>query len=330
MHSVAPLYSSSLSSPSLAELLEESLGRVDAFIFGEIAQAFPLIHDVSHHLIGSGGKRLRPLLTMAAARLCGHGGEAMIPLAACVEFLHTATLLHDDVVDNSSLRRGLATANILWDNKSSILVGDYLFSKSFEIMVAHGDLEILKILSHATTRMAEGEVMQMTRGHQLDLSFDDYMNIIYGKTACLFEASMAVGARLAQSPHQDALALYGRSLGFAFQMIDDVLDYRGDASLGKACGDDFREGKLTLPFLRAYAMDADKVFWERVNDPVQQKASDFAEASSRMKALGVFDAIEKEAAGHISKAVQALDIFSDSLLKTALTDTAHQTIGRIN
>lgn len=312
----------------LTSLLEKPLSAVNDFLFGEIGKTFPLIHDISHHIIASGGKRLRPLLTLASAEMCGYQGDRIIPLAACVELLHTATLLHDDVVDESSMRRGLKTANTLWDNKSSVLVGDFLFSKAFEIMVADGDLGVLKILSSATTQMAEGEVMQMTQAHDIALCYDDYLKIIYGKTACLFEAAMGVGACVAGSKYMADAMDYGRHLGNAFQMMDDVLDYDAGQDLGKVRGEDFREGKMTLPFIFAYEMDADKDFWERVSHPADQKPDDLTSAQERMRRLGVFDRVRNEALKCVKKAESALSVFPASDVKESLIVAAYESVNR--
>jgi geranylgeranyl pyrophosphate synthase len=216
----------------------------------------PRIPEVTAHLVDAGGKRIRPMLTLAAARLCGYAGTDHRKLAATVEFIHTATLLHDDVVDESQRRRGRPTANLLWDNKSSVLVGDYLFARAFQLMVETQNLRVLDILSNAAATIAEGEVLQLTAAMNLATTEDIYLQVIRGKTAALFEAACEVGGVIADQPEPvvTALARYGDGLGIAFQMADDLLDWGGTSgAIGKNTGDDFRERKLTLPVIRAVA-----------------------------------------------------------------------------
>ncbi|HKK36595.1 MAG TPA: polyprenyl synthetase family protein, partial [Paracoccaceae bacterium] len=237
-------------------LCADDLERVNALIADRMASEHaPRIPEVTRHLVEAGGKRLRPLLTLAAARLCGCKGDAHVKLAATVEFIHTATLLHDDVVDESAQRRGRPTANLLWDNKSSVLTGDYLFARAFQLMVETDNLRVLGILSDAAATIAEGEVMQLATAGNLATGEAAYLRMIHGKTAALFAAATEVGAVIAGEPEPriDALRDYGRTLGMAFQIVDDLLDYGGAAaSMGKDVGDDFREGKVTLPVLLAW------------------------------------------------------------------------------
>lgn len=247
------------------------------------AKDAPRIGAVSAHLIGAGGKRLRSLLCLAGAKICGYRGESHIDLAAVVEFIHTATLLHDDVVDESKQRRGRQSANLLWDNKSSILVGDFLFARAFELMVQIGDLQVLGMLSSTAATIAEGEVLQLSAVQNISTDEATYLRIIRGKTAALFAASCAVGAILAGhgEEQKNALYIYGEALGMSFQIVDDVLDYDGKAtSLGKNIGDDFREGKMTLPVIIALQRGdaAEQDFWQRAMESTKQEAGDFERA----------------------------------------------------
>jgi octaprenyl-diphosphate synthase len=279
----------------LSALVAKDMEAVNAVIATRMAsQNAPRIPEVTRHLIDAGGKRLRPILTLAAAQLCGYPGQDHVKLAATVEFIHTATLLHDDVVDESGQRRGRPTANLLWDNKSSVLVGDYLFARSFQLMVECGSLRVLDILADASATIAEGEVLQLSTSGSIRVAEDIYLRMIHGKTAALFAAAdhaaaTEVGGVIAKAPEDriQALRVYGRDLGMAFQIVDDVLDYGGVAAeLGKNVGDDFREGKMTLPVLIAVADaqaagDADALaFWARVIErPAKQQDGDLAEAT---------------------------------------------------
>ncbi|HKA99629.1 MAG TPA: polyprenyl synthetase family protein, partial [Methyloceanibacter sp.] len=234
----------------LVALVEEDMAHVNRIILDRARSNVELIPELARHLIDSGGKRLRPMLTLAAAKLCGYGGDGHVHLAAAVEFMHTATLLHDDVVDESNLRRGKASARLVWGNEASVLVGDYLLGQAFKMMVGVGSLGALRILSDAAALIAEGEVMQLVTAKNTETTEDDYLAVIDAKTAALFAAAAEVGAAIAERPKSEAAALrsYGRNLGLAFQLVDDALDYAGEASkLGKSVGDDFREGKITLP-----------------------------------------------------------------------------------
>jgi octaprenyl-diphosphate synthase len=253
----------------LAALLAEDLQAVDALIHQHMSSPVGVIPNLAAHLIDAGGKRIRPLITLASARLCGGGGDAPRKLAAAVEFIHSATLLHDDVVDVSSMRRGRQSANMVWGNSASVLVGDFLFARSFNLMVETGDLQVLDILARAASVIAEGEVMQLAAANDAETSRERYMAIISAKTAALFAAAAKAGAVAAGRAGAEAAALetYGRELGLAFQLVDDALDYGGlSTAMGKNTGDDFREGKVTLPVVlaRDAGDEGERAFWRRV------------------------------------------------------------------
>src|ERR1700733_5477873 len=253
----------------LHSLVEADMTATDVLIHERMGSSVALIPDLTRHLIDSGGKRLRPLLTLAAAAACGHANGLHIKLAAAVEFIHTATLLHDDVVDASTLRRGKLAANMVWGNKPSVLVGDFLLSRAFQLMVETGDLRILHILASASAVIAEGEVLQLRSANNLSTTEADYLLIVGAKTAALFAASAESGATIADADltHIGAFKSFGQNLGVAFQLIDDALDYSGrQALMGKSVGDDFREAKMTLPIILAHARadEEAKTFWKRV------------------------------------------------------------------
>lgn len=259
---------------------EDDLTAVNETIILAMRSQSPMIGEIAGHLIHAGGKRLRPLLTLASARLFDYRGDDHIRLAAAVELIHGATLLHDDVVDASSLRRGASTANILWGNKESVLVGDYLFSQAFELMVSAGDLKVLQILSRAAGIIAEGEVLQLATQKNLEATFEMYLAVVESKTAALFAAAAQAGAVIAGADAQgeESIRSFGRNLGIAYQLVDDALDYSGrEQTLGKSVGDDFREGKMTLPVV--YALDragpADRDFWRRTIAEGRQRPDDF-------------------------------------------------------
>ncbi|MBI1779157.1 MAG: polyprenyl synthetase family protein [Proteobacteria bacterium] len=317
----------------LASLVEADMGRVNELIVKRMHSQVGLIPELAGHIIAAGGKRLRPMLTLAASRLCGYEGFKHIGLAAAVEFIHTATLLHDDVVDESDLRRGLASANSLWGNKASVLVGDFLFSRAFELMVEAGSLEVLGILAHAAAVIAEGEVQQLTTSNDTATTEAAYLDVIRGKTAQLFAAAARVGAIVADRPvgEADALERYGMNVGIAFQLVDDVLDYSArQAELGKTVGDDFREGKLTLPVILAFERgdEAERAFWRRTLEELEQRESDLAEAvqlMERHQALG--DAMNR-ARHYAELARAALAPFADQPIKRALLDAVDFTVER--
>src|SRR5881398_2312746 len=250
----------------MIQLVASDMNMVNAVILDRMQSDIPLIPELAGHLIAGGGKRMRPMLTLASARLLDYSGSRHHKLAAAVEFIHTATLLHDDVVDGSGLRRGKRTANLIWGNPASVLVGDFLFSRAFELMVEDGSLKVLRILSHASAVIAEGEVEQLTAQRQIDTDEDHYLEIISAKTAALFAAACRVSPVVAEAGEDAEFALecYGKNLGIAFQLSDDVIDYASDAAtMGKGVGDDFRDGKMTLPVILAYARggEQDRAFW---------------------------------------------------------------------
>ena len=310
---------------ALNGLVSEDLKAVNALILERMQSPVTLIPQVAGHIIAAGGKRLRPMLTLAAARLCGYTGERHIALAACVEFIHTATLLHDDVVDESDLRRGLDTANAVWGNKPSVLVGDFLFSRAFQLMVEDGSLEVLKILSNASAVIAEGEVRQLITSNNTATSEEDYLEVIRSKTAALFAAACRIGAVIADRPLSEAEALgrYGRSLGIAFQLVDDVLDYQArQAELGKTVGDDFREGKITLPVVLAYqrANDEEKAFWRRCLEDLEQSDDDLGQAIALMERDGTLDDSLDQARRYADEAKRALRVFPNTAERQALAE----------
>nr|WP_285670837.1 polyprenyl synthetase family protein [Limibaculum sp. NKW23] len=312
----------------LQGLVAAEMAEVNALIRARMASEHaPRIPAISAHLIEAGGKRLRPILTLAAAKLCGYGGTDHVRLAAVVEFIHTATLLHDDVVDGSEQRRGRKAANILWDNPSSVLVGDYLFARAFQLMVECGSLRVLDILSNASAVIAEGEVLQLTTAGDLTTDLPRYAQVIRGKTAALFAAATEVGGVIAgvEEPKVAALRAYGDGLGMAFQLADDVLDYGGTAAdLGKNTGDDFREGKVTMPvILAAERGDAEALaFWKRVIVKRDQREGDLAEAQARMRETGALADTLAEARAHGAAAVAALGDFPEGEMRRALTEIA--------
>jgi octaprenyl-diphosphate synthase len=317
----------------LTSVLDADLQAVNHAIVARMDSPVALIPQLAAHLVAAGGKRLRPLLTLAAARLCGYAGERHIQLAACVEFIHTATLLHDDVVDESVLRRGLASANAVFGNKASVLVGDFLFARAFQLMVADGSLDVLRILSTAAATIAEGEVLQLTTQNDLATTEQKYFDVIRGKTAALFAAACEVGGVISGRPEQEsaALASYGMDLGMAFQLVDDALDYAADAAeLGKTIGDDFREGKLTYPVLLAIAEGSaeETAFWTRAIGEGEQTEADLATA---LTFIGRHDTINRtiaRAQEFAESAINALNIFAPSAMRDNLQEIARTTTAR--
>ena len=311
----------------LTTLLERDLAATNQTIVARMDSPVALIPQLAAHLVASGGKRLRPLLTLAAAKLCGYAGERHIKLAACVEFIHTATLLHDDVVDESQLRRGAASANAVFGNKPSVLVGDFLFARAFQLMVEDGSLDVLRILCGASATIAEGEVLQLTTQNDLTTSEDRYFQVIRGKTAALFAAACEVGGVIAERSAAEcaALAQFGMDLGMAFQLVDDALDYAADQDeLGKAVGDDFREGKLTYPVLLAIA-DAtpdEHKFWTRTIEQNEQTDEDLAQALKLISRHNTIARTIARAEKFVASATAALTTFPDSDMRTTLTDVA--------
>ncbi|MEX0302015.1 MAG: polyprenyl synthetase family protein [Leisingera sp.] len=320
----------------LAATLQEELEAVNTLIRTRMASEHaPRIPEVTAHLVEAGGKRLRPMLTLAAARMCGYQGDHHLKLAATVEFIHTATLLHDDVVDESAQRRGRPTANLLWDNKSSVLVGDYLFARSFQLMVETGSLRVLDILANASATIAEGEVLQMTAASNLKTDEDIYLQVVRGKTAALFSAATEVGGVIAGAPEEQVKALfaYGDALGVAFQIADDLLDYQGDSkATGKNVGDDFRERKLTLPVIKAVAQatDEERAFWMRTIEKGKQEDGDLEQALALMAKYKTLEATREDAYGWAAKARDALDALPDHEIRGMLRDLADYVVARLN
>ncbi|MGI9370049.1 MAG: polyprenyl synthetase family protein [Ruegeria sp.] len=320
----------------LAELLADDMEAVNALIQTRMASEHaPRIPEVTAHLVEAGGKRLRPMLTLAAARLFGYTGEHHVRLAATVEFIHTATLLHDDVVDESAKRRGRPTANLLWDNKSSVLVGDYLFSRSFQLMVETGSLRVLDILANASATIAEGEVLQMTAATDLGTDESVYLQVVRGKTAALFSAATEVGGVIAGASEEQVKALfdYGDALGIAFQIADDLLDYQGDSkATGKNVGDDFRERKLTLPVIKAVAQATaeERAFWQRTIEKGRQEDGDLNHALSLMDKYGTLDATRRDAFEWAARAKAALGVLPDHEFRDLLSDLADYVVSRLN
>lgn len=306
-------------------LVAADLSAVNALILRHMESPVGLIPKLAGHVISAGGKRLRPMLTLAATRLCGYAGDRHIGLAATVEFIHTATLLHDDVVDESELRRGNVTANHIFGNKASVLVGDFLFSRAFQLMVADGNLQILDILSSAAAKIAEGEVLQLITSHETETSEQDYLEVIRCKTAVLFAAATQIGAVIAGRPAAEERALhdYGLSLGIAFQLVDDVLDYSANqVALGKTVGDDFREGKITLPVLLAFRRGSseERQFWRRTLETQELQESDLAHAIQLLERHGALRDSIARAQHYGAMARDALNIFPDSMEKRVLND----------
>lgn len=318
----------------LATLVAPELDAVNRTIRARMASEHaPRIPELSAHLIEAGGKRLRPVLTLAAARLCGYEGDHQIRLAAAVEFIHTATLLHDDVVDESAKRRGRPTANILFGNQQSVLVGDYLFARSFQLMVETGNLRVLDILANASAVIAEGEVLQLTTQNNLTGGEERYFQVIRGKTAALFAAAAEVGGVVAAASEEriEALRAYGDALGVAFQLIDDLLDYGGSsATMGKNVGDDFRDGKATLPALIAFEEGGaeEQAFWRRVIEDHEQDDADLAHALELFARRDALARTKARAEEWGARAVSALEIFPESRIKTALTDIVEFVVAR--
>ena len=314
--------------PSLDDLtaiVDADMAAVNALIIKRMESPVALIPQLAGHVVAAGGKRLRPMLTLAAAKLCGYEGERHVTLATCIEFIHTATLLHDDVVDESALRRGVDSANAVWGNQASVLVGDFLFSRSFELMVEDGSVEVMGILSSASARLAEGEVMQLLTANDTDTGETEYLEVIAAKTAQLFAAACRLGAVVAERPKVEAEALdaFGMNLGITFQLIDDVLDYSAkQAELGKEVGDDFRDGKITLPVILAYRRgdDDERAFWNRTLGELEQKDGDLEHAFGLLQKHGAMDDTVDRARHYGAIARDSLGIFPNGVVKDALVD----------
>lgn len=319
----------------LAAHLRDDLAAVDQMIRTRMASEHaPRIPEVTAHLVDAGGKRLRPMLTLAASRLCGYEGDKHIQLATAVEFIHTATLLHDDVVDESAQRRGRPTANLLWDNKSSVLVGDYLFARSFQLMTEAESLRVLEVLANASSTITEGEVLQLTAAQDIATTEDTYFKVVRGKTAALFAAATEVGGILAGVEEEQIRALhdYGDALGIAFQVVDDLLDFWGGEATGKNIGDDFRDRKLTLPIIKAIAKaDEDEhAFWTRTIAKNDQVDGDLERALEIMSARGALDETRQDAIDWAETAKKALGVLPEHPIRDMMTDIADYVVERIN
>ncbi|MGZ9812092.1 polyprenyl synthetase family protein [Pseudoroseicyclus sp. H15] len=319
----------------LAAELAGDMAGVTALIRDRMASRHaPRIPEVTAHLVEAGGKRLRPMLTLGAARMLGYEGSHHLNLAAAVEFIHTATLLHDDVVDESEQRRGRPTANLLWDNTSSVLVGDYLFARSFQLMVETGSMRVLDILANAAATIAEGEVLQLSASRNLQVTAETYETIARGKTAALFSAATRAGGVIAgaSEAEEQALFTYGDALGLAFQIADDLLDYEGDDGIGKNRGDDFREGKMTLPVIRAVAAadEGERDFWRRTIGKGRVEDGDLDEALRLFEKHGTLAAARADALGWSATAKEALAVLPDSPIRQMLADLADYVVARLN
>ena len=321
----------------LTTLLQGDVALVNDVIMARMASDVPMIPELASHLIAAGGKRMRPMLTLAGARaVTGHQARAdsrALLLAAAVEFIHNATLLHDDVIDESDKRRGRDTANALWGNEASVLVGDFLFARSFELMVETDDIQVLGMLSSASARITEGEVKQMTMAGRPDSPLQDYLDVITGKTAILFAAAAASGAQVMGGDKKiiDALHHYGLSLGMAFQIVDDALDYRSDlAAMGKNSGDDFNDGKITRPVILAWqdGNEAERAFWQRTIGMGAIQEGDFDEAITYLDSHQAIERSLDEARRYAHEAITCLDVLDDEALKQALSAAALYTVAR--
>ena len=317
----------------ILKLVALGMNKVNAVILDRMQSEIPLIPELAGHLIAGGGKRMRPMLTLACAQLLDYPGDRHHKLAAAVEFIHTATLLHDDVVDHSDLRRGRKTANVIWGNSASVLVGDFLFSRAFELMVEDGSLKILKILSGASAVISEGEVNQLSAQRQVATHEDQYLDIIGAKTAALFAAACRISAVIAERDESVELALdaYGRNLGIAFQLVDDAIDYTSDAAtMGKGVGDDFRDGKMTLPVILAMARgsDADRTFWTDAMEGRRVSDEDLAHAQSLVTQTGAIADTFEKARLYGRRAIDALGPFPQSKAKAALIEAVEFAIAR--
>ena len=314
-------------------LVAADMNGVNSVILERMQSKVALIPELAGHLIAGGGKRMRPMLTLACASLLDYPGTRHHKLAAAVEFIHTATLLHDDVVDGSGMRRGKQTANLIWGNPASVLVGDFLFSRAFELMVEDGSLKVLRILSHASAVIAEGEVDQLTAQRRIETDEEQYLTIISAKTAALFAAACRVSPVVAEADEEVELALesYGKHLGIAFQLTDDVIDYASDAAtMGKGVGDDFRDGKMTLPVILAYARgsETDREFWRVAITGDRIADADLAHAVSLLQSSGALSDTIERARHYGRRAIDALAIFPASKAKAALTEAVEFAIAR--
>ncbi|MCP5151989.1 MAG: octaprenyl diphosphate synthase [Chromatiales bacterium] len=312
-------------------LVAEDMAAVDRTIHARLSSEVALVNQVAHYIVGSGGKRLRPLVVLLAARAAGYDGNRHIDLAAIVEFIHTATLLHDDVVDDSALRRGRATANAVFGNEASVLVGDFLYSRAFQMMVDVHSMRVMEILADTTNVIAEGEVLQLLHVHEPDTTEEEYLRVIRSKTAKLFEAAARVGAVLAGSPaeHEEALARYGTHLGTAYQLVDDVLDYDGSTDeIGKNVGDDLADGKATLPLIHALR-NATPEQSRILRDAIEHgRREDIARVVAAVESTGAIPYTARAAAAEAGRAVEALRVIPPSAFRDALETLAEFSISR--
>jgi octaprenyl-diphosphate synthase len=331
IHQIGPERPPSLD--PMIQLVASDLNHVNAVILDRMQSQVALIPELAGHLIAGGGKRMRPMLTLACACLLDYPGTRHHKLAAAVEFIHTATLLHDDVVDGSGLRRGRRTANIIWGNPASVLVGDFLFSRAFELMVEDGSLKVLKILSRASAVIAQGEVDQLTTQRRIETDEEHYLEIIAAKTAALFAAACRIASVVAERDQwvEDSLDAYGRNLGIAFQLIDDAIDYASDAeTMGKGVGDDFRDGKVTLPVILAYARgdEQERGFWREAMAGSRSGDEDLAYATSLLRRHGALDDTIARARTYGQRAIDALGPFPNGRAKAAMVEAVEFAIAR--
>ncbi len=322
--------------PSLAPILSltaTAMNAVNTVILDRMQSEIPLIPALAGHLISGGGKRMRPMLTLAGAELVGYQGTRHHKLAAAVEFIHTATLLHDDVVDGSETRRGKEAANLVFGNPATVLVGDFLFSRAFELMVEDGSLRVLKILAGASAVIAQGEVDQLTAQRVIETSEERYLHIIGAKTAVLFAAASRIATVVAERDEGEERALddYGRNLGIAFQLVDDAIDYDSEAAeMGKERGDDFREGKMTLPAILAYARgnEEERRFWQDAIAGFRNEDEDLAHAIDLIRKHDTVNATRQRARHFAERAIDALSIFPDSKARAAMVEAAQFSVNR--
>lgn len=324
-----------MSLQSLINLTQYDMERVNQFILSMAKSEVEMIPEISNHLISSGGKRLRPMITLASAHMFGYQNDGHIKLATAVEFMHTATLLHDDVIDESNLRRGKSTARMIWGNQASVLVGDFLLGQAFKMMVDVGSIEALSVLANAAAIIAEGEVMQLSAAKNIQTSASDYLKIINAKTAALFSAAAEVGPIIAgyKDKERSALREYGTLLGLAFQLIDDALDYGGAAKhLGKNIGDDFREGKITMPVILAYARSntVEKAFWEQALENGNNNDEALAHAQYLIEKYDSLSDTIEQARIYGTRATNALSSMDKNLAHDALVETVDFCIARVN
>lgn len=314
-------------------IIGEDLKLVELQFRKDLQSDVPLIRKVGEYVLSSGGKRVRPALLLLAARLTGYNADKAVPLASVIEFIHTATLLHDDVVDSATLRRGIASANTLWGNEASVLVGDFLFSKSFSLMVRVGSMDILRVLSDATTVIAEGEVLQLLCTGELDLTEEQYINVVRSKTAILMSAACEAGAILgaAGQSQQQALSDFGMDLGIAFQLMDDILDYVAtEEEFGKSIGHDLEEGKITLPLIHTlrHCSDSERTFIAAVVEKDEMSLDDFRAVSSFVKQHGGIEYTVTQARFYIERCKSHLDQFESSPVRVAMNSLAEYVVSR--